>query len=87
MASGTLATGLKPESAMGRLTQVVEPGMTLQTKLSTFAPNQHHAVCGTVRIVARNTTLDLCSRMLVHVRTPLFDVTLYAGFRLSLHET
>jgi hypothetical protein len=87
MTPRAFATVLKPEPAMGCLGQVVESGMALQAKLTAFSPNQQHAIRRAVRAVTRNATLDLCSRMLVHVRSTLFDVALDTGFRLCLHQT
>ena len=80
-----LAAGLKSESAMRRLRQQVEAGMTLQTKLPALPANQKHAIRRAVRTVARGTALDLGGRVLVHIRPSLLHMALNTGLCLSLY--
>jgi hypothetical protein len=80
MAPCTFSAGLKPESPVRRLSQVVKSGMALQAQLPSFPADQQHPIRGAVRTVACHATFHLGRRMLVNIRSPLFDMTLNAGF-------
>jgi len=78
------ATGLEAETAMGYPSLIMEPGMTLQAKLSSFTPHQQHAVGAAVGRVAGSAAFHLRCRMFVDIRAAFFRVAIHTGFSIQL---
>jgi hypothetical protein len=86
MAPCTFAASLKPKSPVRRLTQVMKSGVTLQAELPALSADQEHPIRRAVRTMACYTAFHLCRRMLVNVRSPLFDMTLNASLGRRLNQ-
>ena len=80
------ATGLEAETAMGYPSLIMEPGMTLQAKLSSFTPHQQHAVGAAVGRVAGSAAFHLRCRMFVDIRAAFFRVAIHTGFPSALTQ-
>lgn len=87
MAARAIAPRLESSAAMGHARlRGVRVAVTLQAEETRFAPHQHEAGHGTVRIVALHTAEDAHGWVLKHKRTAFFHVAAYARFPVRLSQ-
>jgi hypothetical protein len=84
MAACALTAGLESQPPVRHASLIMESGMTLQAKLSSFTPHQQHAVGAAVRRVAGSAALHLRCRMFVDIRAAFFRVAIHTGFSIQL---